>query len=230
MPRPNRRRDVFAEEHLASNVETLRLARGWTYDGLARRMSDIGCPIDQSAIYKIEKVRPRRRITVDELVGFSRIFGRSLEQMIADPALHASEDAIAAADELFRAVGNHLLVNEEQERERQSLTDRLVRATEMSPEAREAVVTYVGTGTGKRFALGDLLGEQLRSQPVASLAERQRVPNDRLAEVARVYRENKASGRPTKAVGEFFGYPASTASLYVKRARKAGHDMGDPAR
>jgi transcriptional regulator with XRE-family HTH domain len=161
MPRPNRRRDVFAEEHLASNVETLRLARGWTYEGLARRMSDIGCPIDQSAVYKIEKGRPRRRITVDELVGFSRVFERSLEQMVADPALHASEDAIAVADEWFRVAGSHTLVNQEHERERKSLEDRLLRATAGSPEAREAVIKYVGPGTGKTYALAELLSKQL---------------------------------------------------------------------
>jgi transcriptional regulator with XRE-family HTH domain len=156
---------VFAEEYLASNVETLRLARGWTYEGLARRMSDIGCPIDQSAIYKIEKGRPRRRITVDELVGFSRVFGRSLEHMIADPALHASEDAIAAAEEWFRVAGKHILVNQEQERERKSLEDRLVRATAGSPEAREAVMSYLPPGTGKTFAIVEWLNEQLRSRP-----------------------------------------------------------------
>jgi len=56
---------------------------------------------------------------------------------------------------------------------------------------------------------------------------RRRVTPAVLAETARVYREARASGAPTRAVGEHFGLAPSTASLYVKRARDAGEDMGD---
>ena len=65
---------------------------------------------------------------------------------------------------------------------------------------------------------------------VASLRTRarQRITDAHLAEVAMVYRDNVASGRPTKAVGERFNYPPSTASYYVSRARKAGHPMSAP--
>lgn len=42
-----------------------------------------------------------------------------------------------------------------------------------------------------------------------------------------MYRENLESGSPTKAVSEHFGKASSTASVYVKRAREAGKDLGD---
>ncbi len=58
---------------------------------------------------------------------------------------------------------------------------------------------------------------------------RARVTPDRLAEVAQIYRGARATGAPTKAVAEHFGFPSSTASLYVRRAREAGMDMGDEA-
>lgn len=51
---------------------------------------------------------------------------------------------------------------------------------------------------------------------------RRRVTPQLLEEVARIYRENAATGAPTKAVREHFGIQPSTASLYVKRARDAG--------
>lgn len=49
---------------------------------------------------------------------------------------------------------------------------------------------------------------------------RRQLSDDRLPEVAEVYRANP--GRPAKAVAEHFGFKPRTAALYVKRARDAG--------
>ncbi len=82
MPRPNRERSVLAEENLARRVAFEREARGWTYEGTAKRMTNIGCPIQSTAIYKIEKGQPRRRISVDELVAFAKVFDFPVEEML----------------------------------------------------------------------------------------------------------------------------------------------------
>lgn len=74
MPRPNQPRSIAGERTLARRIEMERESRGWTYENLASRMADAGCPIQSSAIYKIEKAEPPRRITVDELLGFSAAF------------------------------------------------------------------------------------------------------------------------------------------------------------
>jgi transcriptional regulator with XRE-family HTH domain len=74
MPRPNPPRSIAGEKVLARRIAMERENRGWTYDGLASRMTGAGCPIQPSAIYKIEKADPPRRITVDELLGFSAAF------------------------------------------------------------------------------------------------------------------------------------------------------------
>jgi hypothetical protein len=58
-------------------------------------------------------------------------------------------------------------------------------------------------------------------------ARRTRITDRHLDEVARVYRENRESGRPTTTVAEHFGKSLSMAGEYVARARKAGKDMGD---
>jgi hypothetical protein len=49
---------------------------------------------------------------------------------------------------------------------------------------------------------------------------RRQIPDEKLSEVADVYRANPT--RPTAAVAERFGLALRTASLYVKRAREAG--------
>lgn len=110
MPRPNPGRTVGSERTLAQRVAYERNARGWTYDQLARQMADVGCPIQGSALYKIEKGEPPRRVTVDELVAFSNVFGLPMSellipyQLVLDKAARklvkewgASRDALGAA-------------------------------------------------------------------------------------------------------------------------------------
>lgn len=94
MPRPNKPREVQAEDHLARRIAAERDARGWTNDGLAKRMTDAGCPMNGSAIFKIEKGEPRRRIVVDELVAFGTVFGVPVEQLLLPPEAAMSEQIV----------------------------------------------------------------------------------------------------------------------------------------
>jgi transcriptional regulator with XRE-family HTH domain len=85
MPRPNRPRSIASESALAHRIAYEREVRGMTPAGLASRMTQAGCPINASAIYKIEKADPPRRITVDELVAFSEVFGIGVEDLLLPP-------------------------------------------------------------------------------------------------------------------------------------------------
>ncbi len=91
MPPRNPPRSLLSEEGLAERLAYERERRGWTYDSLAKRMTDAGCPINQSAIYKIEKGRPRRRITVDELVALSQVLDMPIEHLLLPPELAATQ-------------------------------------------------------------------------------------------------------------------------------------------
>jgi transcriptional regulator with XRE-family HTH domain len=102
MPRPNPPRDVYAERYLAQRIARERESRGWTYESLASRMTAAGCPLNQSAIYKIERSDPPRRITVDELVGYSKVFGIPVEQLLLDPEIDAEERVIEGLNEWRR--------------------------------------------------------------------------------------------------------------------------------
>lgn len=82
MPRPNPPRLLRSETNLARRIAHERESRGMTNEGLAKRMTDVGCPIQGSAIYKIEKADPPRRITVDELVAFAVVFETSVEDLL----------------------------------------------------------------------------------------------------------------------------------------------------
>jgi transcriptional regulator with XRE-family HTH domain len=105
MPRPNPVRLLASEESLARRVAYERERREWSTEGLARRMTDVGCPIHQSAIWKIENGKPPRRITVDELVAFSRVFDVSIEELLLPVDAARSKRAMELVELIERLLG-----------------------------------------------------------------------------------------------------------------------------
>lgn len=105
MPRPNGPRAIYSEVGLARRIAFERLGQKppWSYEGLAKRMTDAGCAINASAIYKIEKSDPPRRITVDELVAFSAVFDVPIEDLLVPPGDLFVAEANRLAQELFAA-------------------------------------------------------------------------------------------------------------------------------
>ena len=103
----NAPRTLLEEDQLADRVAYERERRGWTYEGLALRMTQIGCPINQSALYKVEKASPRRRITVAELVALARVFGVGVEELLTPVELLKNSRAKELADKLVAADFGH---------------------------------------------------------------------------------------------------------------------------
>lgn len=62
------------ESNLRQRIQHEREARGWSYEALARAMTEAGCPISKAAVYAIENGTPKRRILVDELVALAEVF------------------------------------------------------------------------------------------------------------------------------------------------------------
>ncbi|MEU0369077.1 helix-turn-helix transcriptional regulator [Streptomyces sp. NPDC006283] len=82
------------EANVAAHVKYERELRGWSTGELARRVSDAGCPVSQSAIWRIENGEPRRKISVDELIAFSRVFGRSIDDLLKAPRTEFPEAVV----------------------------------------------------------------------------------------------------------------------------------------
>lgn len=130
---------LLAEEHVARRIAMERHRHGWSYEALASRMRTAGVPIDQSAIYKVERGTPRRRITTDELVGYAVVFGLSLDELTAAPELAAEESMRE-----LTAEWRHVWVGREAERERYdqrltALETRMRELASVSAAAREAL-------------------------------------------------------------------------------------------
>jgi transcriptional regulator with XRE-family HTH domain len=92
MPRPNQPRTLGTERTLARRVRWEREGKGMTYEGLAGRMAAAGCAIQPSALYKIEKNDPPRRITVDELVALAQVFEVSIPELLLPHEVVADRD------------------------------------------------------------------------------------------------------------------------------------------
>jgi transcriptional regulator with XRE-family HTH domain len=79
MPKLSPRRALASERNLARRIEHERGKRGWSYDSLAKRMTEAGYPLQGSAIYKIEKMG--RRIVADEIVAFAEVFDLDIGEL-----------------------------------------------------------------------------------------------------------------------------------------------------
>lgn len=112
---PRTARTIDVEKALAERIADERKARGLTYEALAEKMTGVGCDIHPSGIQKTEK--SGRRITVEELVGYSLAFeipvAELLDAELADAKLGqalayargVAADLKTAEVELVGAVG-----------------------------------------------------------------------------------------------------------------------------
>ncbi|HEY5833540.1 helix-turn-helix domain-containing protein [Streptomyces sp.] len=109
---------LYSEGNAAARVALEREVRGWSTTELAARMTKSGVPMNQTAVWRIENGKPRRKITLDEALGFSRVFELPLEELMSPPlegidlegrrivqeAVEAFYEARDAQDRLHEAV------------------------------------------------------------------------------------------------------------------------------
>ena len=86
-----------------------------------RDVTDVGCLMHPSTPFKIEKGDPPRRITIDEFVGFSKVFGLSLDELLVPPDV--AEDA--AITELVQRFGQVLVEAREPLQQLSAIRDEL---------------------------------------------------------------------------------------------------------
>ncbi len=98
MPPSNPNRTIDDEDNLARRIRYERGLRGWSYEHLAQRLTSAGCAIQGSAIYKIEKAQPRRRVTVNELVAFARVFNLDAGNLLKPVDLLGDREAEKLTD------------------------------------------------------------------------------------------------------------------------------------
>lgn len=178
--------DEFAsEEALARRITYERDRRGWSPGGLAALMTKAGYPLNQSSVWKIENGQPRRKITVDEMIGFSKVFEIPIDELLR-PA------GAWVRDEIIAAVGVVVQILEDREAGHAPLVEGLERVLDSFEEfdflgSEDARLTSLLTAALMRNAvLPNLSAETERATEIAEWTERFSASLDRLDDALRV--------------------------------------------
>lgn len=86
MPRPKPQRAIGGEANLAQRIVRELAYRGWSPAELARRMTEAGCSIGTSSVYKILDETKPRTISVDEFICLSRVFETTTDDLLTPVA------------------------------------------------------------------------------------------------------------------------------------------------
>lgn len=92
------------EENVAVRIKLERETRGWSTNSLSDRLNEAGFDMNPSAVWRIEN--RKRRINVDEAIGFAEVFGIDLRNLVGPPQLAAKARAMELIDavvDAFRA-------------------------------------------------------------------------------------------------------------------------------
>lgn len=109
MPKLNVGRSVGVETNLAARIAHERNLRGQSYEVLAEAMTQAGCAINGSSIYKIEHGSPPRRISVDELWTLAQVWGTTVEDLLTPMELleqRRAHELIESIQEVQRGMGD----------------------------------------------------------------------------------------------------------------------------
>ncbi|WP_338677712.1 helix-turn-helix transcriptional regulator [Streptomyces sp. SCSIO 30461] len=89
------------EENAAKRIKVEREQRGWSTTTLSDRLNEAGYEMNPSGVWRIEN--GKRRINLDEAIGFAEVFGVSLSNLVGPPALAAAGRAMELIDTVVAA-------------------------------------------------------------------------------------------------------------------------------
>ncbi|MGI5258784.1 helix-turn-helix transcriptional regulator [Streptomyces angustmyceticus] len=86
------------EENVAVRIKLEREARSWSTNAVSDRLNEAGYEINPSAVWRIEN--HKRRVNLDEAIGFAELFGISLENLVGPPRLAAHARAMELVEDI----------------------------------------------------------------------------------------------------------------------------------
>jgi transcriptional regulator with XRE-family HTH domain len=137
-----RRQRLEGEENVARRIKLEREARGWSTATLADRLTDAGYPLNQSAVWRIESGEPRRRVNLDEAIGFAKVFDVSLDNLVGPPEIAANAQVKQLMAEFAASWEKSVAARKEMDQAREAL-DAYGRAHPNLAELIGAMVTRV---------------------------------------------------------------------------------------
>jgi len=88
------------QENLSRRLAQLRARKKWTAGDVQRELAKVGCDVPRNAALRIEQ--GTRQVTVDELVAFSKVYGKTVEDLMTPVELVGHETAKGIAARIDR--------------------------------------------------------------------------------------------------------------------------------
>ncbi|GAB2583673.1 hypothetical protein GCM10027168_15580 [Streptomyces capparidis] len=133
---------LSSEENAAVRIKLEREARGWSTNALSDRLNEAGYEMNPSAVWRIEN--RKRRINLDEAIGFAQIFSIPLRNLVGPPQLAAQRRATELIDEVVNAFRETQRANAAFSRARVALDRYLAQHPELREEAEFMVSEAIG--------------------------------------------------------------------------------------
>ncbi|MFG2232715.1 transcriptional regulator [Streptomyces sp. NPDC048723] len=94
---------VRGEDHAAARISLERRRRRWSTTSLSDRLNHNGFRMNPSGVWRIEN--DKRRIQLEEAIGFAQVFGITLTELVSPPELSTeAEELIEGVARAERAV------------------------------------------------------------------------------------------------------------------------------
>lgn len=139
------------EENVAIRIKLEREARGWSTNVVSDRLNEAGFEMNPSAVWRIEN--RKRRVNLDEAIGFAQVFGLELRNFVGPPRLAAQGRAMELIDAVVHAFRETQRANAAFTQARDTLDAYLVKHPDIREEADVMVSHAMAEAAGSQLAL-----------------------------------------------------------------------------
>ncbi|MFP8944390.1 helix-turn-helix domain-containing protein [Streptomyces fenghuangensis] len=140
---------LSGEENVAVRIKLEREARGWSTNTLSDRLNEAGFDMNPSAVWRIEN--RKRRINLDEAIGFAEVFGLDLRNLVGPPQLAAKARAMELIDNVVDTFRETQRANAAHTRARDALDAYLAEHPDIREEAEVMVSHAIAEETTKHL-------------------------------------------------------------------------------
>ncbi|WP_411150403.1 helix-turn-helix domain-containing protein [Streptomyces sp. A30] len=140
---------LSGEANVAVRIKLEREARGWSTNALSDRLNEAGFEMNPSAVWRIEN--GKRRINLDEAIGFAEVFGIDLRNLVGPPQLAAQARAMELIDAVVDAFRETQRANTAYTQARDALDTYLAEHPDIREEADVMVSNAMAEASAKHL-------------------------------------------------------------------------------
>jgi transcriptional regulator with XRE-family HTH domain len=140
---------LSGEANVAVRIKLEREARGWSTNSLSDRLNEAGFEMNPSAVWRIEN--GKRRINLDEAIGFAEVFSIDLRNLVGPPQLAAQARAMELIDAVVDAFRETQRANAAYTQARDDLDAYLAEHPDVHEEADVMVSNAIAEASAKHL-------------------------------------------------------------------------------